>query len=121
MHTSIALILDGTFGNRIFELAQEMPVWVVSSSINDHAVHLARMVTGTFPITTISIRQKESPADLLARALYAIDEHHGEVSLMVSYNTIWVYGTSEKVSETLVSDLGFKSIVYNAAGFKVEK
>jgi hypothetical protein len=34
--------LDGNFGERVLRLAEEMPVWIISSETNDLAVEQAR-------------------------------------------------------------------------------
>lgn len=121
MPVSVALVLDSAFGDRVAALAQQMPVWVVSSPVNDQAVRLARTNVDEGRITTLHQRSGEVPVNLLARAVYAIDEHHGEVSQAVAYDTLWVYGTTEKLSQEIAAELGFKSITAIADGFKAEK
>lgn len=121
MQVSVALILDPIFGERVITLAQQMPVWIVSSPVNDQMVHLARTNLNDGRITTLHLRPGEASADLLVRAVYAIDEHHGEVSQAVAYNTLWVYGTTEVLPQDVAAELGFKSITASADGFKVEK
>lgn len=121
MHVSVALVLDPSFGDRVAKLAQQMPVWLVSSSANDQAARVARATLCAAQITTLSTRSTEAVGDLLARALYAIDEHHGALSQLVAYDTLWVYGTTEKIPPELARELGFKSIAVTADGFKAEK
>lgn len=121
MHVSAALVLDPVFGDRVIALAQQMPVWIVSSPVNDQTVRLARTSLDDARITTLHLRPGEASADLMARAVYAIDEHHGEVSQAVAYDTLWVYGTTEKLSQEIATELGFKSITAIADGFKAEK
>lgn len=121
MHVPVALVLNSDFGDRVAALAQKMPVWVVSSPANDHAVHMVRASLGEGRVTTLRVRPGEGAADLLARALYAIDEHHGEASQPLPYDTLWVHGTTERLPQDLVFELGFKSIIAVADGFRAEK
>ncbi|MBS1198225.1 MAG: hypothetical protein H6R18_2010 [Proteobacteria bacterium] len=121
MHVSVSLVLDPVFGDRVAALAQQMPVWVVSSPVNDQAVRLARSNLGEGRITSLHRRPGEASCNLLARAVYAIDEHHGEVSQVVGYDTLWVYGTAEKLPQKIATELGFKSITAIEDGFKAEK
>ncbi|WP_316413565.1 hypothetical protein [Mesoterricola silvestris] len=92
MKNSVALVLDESFGNRLSNLAEEMPVWILSSEINDMAVRAARHSHGEGRITTLMRRDGESQEDLLARALYAIEEHHGEVSQSHPYDSVEIHG-----------------------------
>lgn len=121
MPVSVALVLDPVFGDRVIALARQMPVWVVSSQINDKTASFVRKNFDDGRITTLHQRPGESSADCLVRAMYAIDEHHGEVSQDVAYDTLWVYGTTEKLSKEIATELGFKSITAIANGFKAEK
>ena len=121
MNASVALVLDPDFGDRLVALAQKMPTWVLSSRANDSAVHVARAKFGTDRITILRERPREGPEKLLARALHAIDEHHGEVSESIPYDTLWVHGRVVMPPQDLASELGFKSITATADGFKAEK
>ncbi len=98
-----------------------MPVWVVSSPVNDQAVRVARSGLSEGRSTTLLVRPGERPEDVLARALYAIDEHHGEASQSVPYDKLLVHCTTETLPQNLASELGFKSITATADGFRAEK
>ncbi|MDD5330545.1 MAG: hypothetical protein PHX38_11095 [Sulfuricella sp.] len=120
--TEVALVLNPDFGERVIALAQEMPVWVVFSPVNALAVEFARSAFEEGRITTILPRVGEYPSDLFARALYAIDEHHGEASQSVPYSTLWVYGASERMmTPDLAAELGFMPVIVTKDGFRADK
>lgn len=123
MNTSVALVLNEDFGDRVIALAQQMPVWIVSSPANESAVREARgsYAEGEGRITVLLARPGEDEANFLTRAMYAIDEHHGEASQSAPYDTLWVQGTTEIPDEDLAADLGFKVIAATAEGFRAEK
>jgi hypothetical protein len=122
MKGSVALVLDPEFGEQLLELAKEMPVWLVSSPVNSHAAELARPKLEEGRITTILTRANESTAALLARALYAIDEHHGEASQAAPYSELCVRGASEHLlSSELISELGLQLVRATPEGFVVNK
>ena len=119
----VALVLDPNFGEQVLPLARRMPLWIVSSASNDIAVKQARhehIEEGR--ITQLLLRAGETPQDLLARAVCSIDEHHGEASQVVAYDTLWVYGAEpQMMSPELMSEIGFKSIVATRDGFSLHR
>ncbi|CAN7603468.1 hypothetical protein [Polaromonas sp. LjRoot131] len=121
MKAMISLVLDRAFGDQIIELARQMPIWVVSSPVNDLAVRSARPGLVDGRITTLSTRFQESSADLLIRALYAVDEHCGEESRATGYELLQVIGTNERPSNKIIRELGFNSVIDSPDGFIVAK
>lgn len=121
MQNSVALVLYENFSTRLSALAEEMPVWILSSHLNDQAVQAARPHLSQGWLTTLNGKAGEDPDCLLTRALYAIDEHHGEESQPVPYNTLFVYGTSRQPSLELMSELGFKTVSSTGDGYKLVK
>ena len=121
MKRPVALVLDPQFGDRVAALAVKMPVWILSSPINDLAVQLARQRLRENQITTLLSRPSEDAEGLLARGLLAIDEHHGIQSQIVSYDGVQVIGTLKKPSRELCSELGFDKITYTLKGFTAQK
>ena len=117
----VGLVIDAEFGDRIYGLAQQMPVWVISSATNDRAIEACRAALGINCITTLLARAGETKDDLLGRAMYAIDEHHGEESAAIPYRTLLLYGAMHAPSEELASELGFSSVTATADGFRAEK
>jgi hypothetical protein len=121
MAKTIALVLDPNFGDQVRPLAQQMPVWIVSSPINDQTVAVLRSNFEDGRLTTLLRLPNERSADALARALIAIDEHHGGAGQKDSCTTIQVYGAKELPSQELSSELGFRSVVSTPYGFRVQK
>lgn len=117
----VGLILDPTFGERVSVLAQKMPVWVVSSAVNDHAIDVARAAVVGSRITKLLAIDGESPDNLLRRAIYAIDEHHGEESGGTPCHCLLVYGKVCIPHEELLADFGFASVTALDDGFRLEK
>lgn len=119
---SIALVLDKHFGEKLFKLAEQMPVWIVSSHDNAHAVRVTRNAMGHFAdITELLPGSSEEPQHILARGLYGIEQHHGEESGK-AYQEVLVLGAQvADVSDELMADLGFKRIRHAGSGFKVER
>ncbi|TFW33640.1 hypothetical protein [Massilia horti] len=122
MTSSIALILDPQFGTRVFDLAKDMPVWIVASEQNKRAVEQARAKLGiTADITTLS-PAKEDANDTCVRALYDIDEHHGAGSLTGGYQQVRIFGCApESVTPALMQELGFGRICATGSEFTLEK
>jgi hypothetical protein len=121
MAKTVALILDPNFGDRILSLAQQMPVWIVASPVNDRAVAALRSKFEDERLTTLLRLPNERSDDTLARALIAIDEHHGGEGQTDSYEVVEAYGAKELPSHELSSELGFRSLVATDYGFRAQK
>lgn len=115
----VGLVLDPEFGARVSDLAQQMPVWALSSAVNDRAIEAARLAGGR--VTKLLTRAGESSGDLLRRAMCAVDEHHGDESGGVAYRCLLVYGAGGIPSGELLADLGFTSMTATSYGFMAEK
>lgn len=121
MTKAVALILDPNFGSGIIKICHEMPTWVISSPANDAVVLAER---GSFPeghVTLLLQRPHETSRDLLARAMFAIDEHHGEESQKLPYDKLRIVGANEMPASELVQELKFKSIHKTEEGFEMNK
>lgn len=118
---SVALILEHVFKRDMVAIAREMPVWILSTEANDKLVVLARQKFGPGRITTVLAKGDESPADLFARALYAIDEHHGDASQAVPFSELYIYGRIDGIPSELASELNFKSTTTIEGGIVVRK
>jgi len=118
---AVGLVLAPEFGERVSALAQQMPVWVISSAVNDHAIDVARAAVTGGRVTKLLARDGESPDNLLRRAIYAIDEHHDGESGGTPYRCLLVYGAVCIPSDELLADFGFASVTAMDDGFRVEK
>lgn len=122
MEKKVALVLDTAFGERVAELAKEMPVWIVPSQANLHVIELLRPTLEKGRVTILVERKNETEEFFLDRMLYAIDEHYGEASQSNPYETLWVFSTTKHMpSIEVISELGFKSISRTPDGFRMDK
>ncbi len=123
MISAIALVLDRNFGAGLAGLAQKLPVWIVSSEQNDASVERARSLLGSAAdITTLSIARGETASDICLRALYDIDEHHGETSSAKPYDRVIVFGgTPELLTPQALEELGLSNVAKSDFGFTVDK
>jgi len=109
MTKAVALVLDPQFGDRIDELARRMPVWILSDPANSQAVARARAAGAS--ITTFDRRPNESTQDLLLRAAYNIEDHHGTGTGSASYDTLEVHGMpAASCPPHIQADLGLKIV-----------
>lgn len=123
MTSPIALVLDRNFESDLAGLARRMPVWIVSSKENNAAVERARASLGSAAnITTLSSAGGETAGDIFLRALYAIDEHHGETSSATPYDRVIVFGGSPDLLTALaIEELGLSSVAESDFGFTFER
>jgi hypothetical protein len=123
MNSAVALVLDRKFGDRVAGLAQEMPVWIVSSDENNSAVeHVRGLLGGAAEITTLLVAGGETPSDTCLRALYDIDEHHGTTSACTPYERVLVFEAEPALLSPQASeDLGFARVTKTEFGFIIEK
>jgi len=117
MSLAVALVLDPNFGVQITSLSQTIPLWILSSAVNDQVVKELRQSAHSTNITILEKFGSESAVNTMIRALYDIDEHHGEASQSDPYDTLFVYGETELVCHAVFSELGFKSFTDTADGF----
>jgi hypothetical protein len=90
---SVALVLDTDFDEDLTVLARSMPVWIISSPHNDLRVQrIWEDVGDDVSVTSLCVIPGEEPRATLERALYDIDEHHGECSSSMPYEEIVVIG-----------------------------
>jgi hypothetical protein len=123
MTSTIALVLDPKFEARLAGLAQEMSVWIVSSEENNAAVeHVRSLLGGATNITTLSVAGDETESDICLRALYAIDEHHGDTSSVTPYDRVMVFGgVPDMLTPQAMAELGLSNVARSDIGFTVEK
>lgn len=123
MNSSVALVLDRHFGAAIEELAEQMPVWVISSKDNNAAVERARsLLKDPSRITSLLTVSGEGERDTLLRALYDIDEHHGRSSTGRPYDQMLVYGAApELLTPGIMKELGLEGIRVDPGRFCLQK
>lgn len=121
MNKCVALVLNPNFGSQLSDLAKKMPVWVVSSLVNDEAIKETRRNFSSVEITTLYLRPNETSSDLLVRALYDVDEHHGVTSQLEPYTLLQVHGSTEMPSQQTAAELNFGTIALTDYGFSIQK
>jgi hypothetical protein len=118
---SVSLVLDRNAGERLHAIAEMMPVWVISSEHNCMIVEQLRQRLPRGRLTLFLPKANESCDDELARAVYAIDEHHGASSELPPYFVLHVYGASARMSPAMAEELGFHEVVETSEGFCATK
>jgi hypothetical protein len=123
MNSSVALVLDRNFKEPIDDLARKMPVWIISSGENDLAVARARgQLKDPSRVTSIFAVSGENEGEMLGRALYDIDEHHGAVSADRPYSQIMIYGVApELIAPELMKELGLEVADRQPGGFSLRR
>jgi hypothetical protein len=117
----IALVLDPNFGRRLATLVTQMPVWVISSSVNDLEVKDLRSRMPECSITILLAKTNEELAEQLQRGLYAIDDHHGPSSTSKPYTIVRVYGAQPSLARETLAELGLGSVTSTLDGFDAQK
>lgn len=116
-------MLDREFGDRLSELAQAGPVWIVDTPLNRAAVqkiwavHPNRSHLGG--VTGFKTGDDSSPEDSLIDELGTLDLHHGTYSADPPYTVLEVIGAEmiDRV-KTALSKFGFTEFQATAEGFR---
>jgi hypothetical protein len=121
MTTSIALVLDQDFGDRLDDLSSQMPVWIVPSEANDLPIKRLRQDLRR-SITTLLTQKNESADEILWRSLADIEEHHGPFSTEHPYDTVYILGADDfALTPKAMRDLGLVGLKRVAGGYSVSK
>jgi hypothetical protein len=120
---TVALILDPDFGQRLERIAQEMPVWILSSPSNDAAIEQARRsVKDDASITSYIPQKPEDRVTTCTQVLYDIDEHHGVWSSSDPYEELLVFGARPvEFSPEAMTELGLESAGTDENGLVLRK
>ena len=119
---TVCVVVDREFGDRLSELAAEVPVWIVNTTLNrtaaqqlwkerKHEDHLRG-------VTTFEGSESSSPEDLLVSQIDTIDLHHGIYSASPPYTILEVLGAalSDRIKAEL-SKFGFTEFSATPKGF----
>lgn len=118
----VFIVLDKEYGERLSELNQAGPVWIVDTPRNRAA---AQKIWEVAPnrshlegVTAFKINADDSPEDNLVNELDAIDLHHGIHSANPPYTVLEAVGVQiNKRLETELSKFGFNQFQSTEAGF----
>jgi hypothetical protein len=122
----VYIVVDRAFGDKLTEIEEGAPVWIVDTPINKAVV---RRLWGERPqqnhlagITTFDDFESSSSEDLLLGELGTIDLHHGRYSANPPYTVIEVVGTplTTKVKDEL-SEYGFNEFYPASVGFTARR
>ena len=120
---TVGIVVDTEFGNRIEQLAREMPVWVVDTPVNRAAAEQFHR-EGSSPthrdgVTTFKVDVSGTPNDWCRDILQAVDLHHGELSHDPPYGSVMVIGTDLSAELRMVFErYGFKEFSVEDEGFR---
>jgi len=122
----VFVVLDRDYGQRLDELAQNGPVWIVDTPAN-RAV--AQQIWAAVPnrshlegVTTFKSPEGGSSEDILINELDTIDLHHGTYSANPPYTVVEVIGAgiSDKVKESF-AEFGFDQFEGTPQGFRATR
>lgn len=122
VHYKVYVVVDREFGEKLAELEQGVPVWIVDTPTNKTVVQRLwneRPKKGHLTgITTFDDLKSFSAEDILLGQLDTIDLHHGAYSADPPYTVIKVFGTPLTTkAQYELSAYGFNEFHANWAGF----
>jgi hypothetical protein len=120
---SVALVLDTVFEGDLAALAMAMPVWIISSPNNDKLVdRIWSELDDAVSVTSLFVIAGEQPVELFERALYDIEEHHGECSTSPPYEQIVVIGANTAAApKEALQELGLEQATLAAPSLLLVK
>jgi hypothetical protein len=119
----VFVILDRDYGQRLTNLAQKGPVWIVDTLTNRTIAQELRAADSSRghlkDVTTFKFLETGSSEDILINELNTIDLHHGTYSANPPYTVIEVLGAGirEKVKSSF-ADFGFNQFIPMLEGFR---
>jgi hypothetical protein len=119
-HQTVMLVLDTTFGERIWEIAGRQPIWVVGSEVNKRAVDQMRKANepAEMDVTVWSNEFELVTEQDWLGILNILDMHHGEFASDPPMNKLSVYGAVLTLSVAAVlRTYGFEAAIPTASGF----
>ena len=118
VNTTIAIVVDENFGERLQSLADQMPVWVADTPTNRTVAEALWSQAGS-NITTFRVSAGDDAAEWCHAILPQVESHHGEYSPSPPLNSIEVFGA--RATPTLrdaFSKYGFTISSKRADGFR---
>lgn len=104
----VFVVVDREYGQRLTDLVQEGPVWVVDTPANrvvaEEIWHAEPNRSHLQGITTFRFPEDGSPEDILVNEFDTIDLHHGKYSANPPYTVLDVVGTT--ITPRLRTELG---------------
>jgi hypothetical protein len=117
----VRVVLDPDFGERLAELPDREPVWVVNSEANAPTakrLQAERATTHLYGVTIFWPFSDGGPEQHLLDILDAVDLHHGKYSADPPYSEVEVYGVGlSQAVERAFRDMGFTLFHATPDGF----
>ncbi|MGH9872858.1 MAG: hypothetical protein ACRD9S_10380 [Pyrinomonadaceae bacterium] len=93
---TVTIVVDPEFGDRLYAVAKETPVWIVDTPVNRAAAEVVRAQNSEqchqSGVTTFQMERNSTPEEWCANILGAVDLHHGEYSHDPPYAVVEVIG-----------------------------
>lgn len=122
----VTIVVDPEFGDRLYAVAKETPVWIVDTPANRAAAEVVRAQNPEqhhpSGVTTFQIGRNSTPEEWCANILGAVDLHHGEYSHESPYEVVEVIGTPLTIRlRQAFSEYELSAFVERAAGFQASR
>jgi len=120
--SSVTVVLDRDFGDRLLAIDATTPVWIVDTPLNRAATRKRWSERGTgshlHGVTMFKIFNSDSAEEIFLRELSTIDLHHGIYSADPPYTILDVIGASltERIKAKM-EEFGFDEFQSTAEGF----
>ena len=123
---SVSVVLDRDFGERVRELLEAGPVWIVDSAPNRTS---AQSIWAAFPerdhldgVTIFKASADRDPAQVLVDEMDTIDMHHGVYSANPAYTVMHVIGCQLRPEvQKKLEEFGFDSFTCTSEGFEASR
>src|SRR5580704_8896406 len=97
--STVCLVVDANYGERVRSLPADVPAWIADTPINHPVIQniwAARPagVAGVAGITSFKVEASKTPEDWLLGIMDALELHHGEHSQTPPYSVLRVIGTA---------------------------
>jgi hypothetical protein len=119
----VFVVVDRDYGQRLSELAQTGPVWIVDTAVNRT---VAQQIWAADPnrshlkgVTTFKVPEDSSSEDILIDELDTIDLHHGTYSANPPYTVLDVIGAAITARVKVeLAQFGFDEFQETKEGFR---
>lgn len=121
--TDVAIILGDDIDNIVYAIANEMPVWISSTKMNDVLFDdLRKIWNSDWSITKMNLSKSDNIEESLICAMDDIEQHHGQVSGNTKYRNLHVY-TSLKLDldDEFLNESGFDEVDVTPFGYIIRR
>ena len=116
--STVAIVVDPEFGDRLDSVVNRQCAWIAESAANRVAVERLRRGKLAYVVTIFFFDPTASRAEVLARILPAVDEHHGTLSCNPPYKRVSVYGVQPTaIVQAALTGINFESDAVMTDGF----